>query len=753
MSSHEILWRISEKLRVARERRLARRGRSAQPPSNPVGAKDLPRQAARFLPGAHRGELAQLAERFPEVHARLVQGLQHRLAQIDAGTWNCLGQPCDLRGPVDWSRDPVTGHRWPLDFYDDLPVYDLPGGVDVKQVWELGRHQFLFTLGAGWLVSGDERHAAHARRLLLDWIQTNPLYLGVHWTSALEPGMRVISWMWTLAALSEWSGWSPADLAQIATSLEEHGTFLAAHFSLYSSPYNHLIGEAAALYLLGLWMDGPRSAEWRRQAADILLQHGPKQFHPDGVCVEQAMGYQFYTLMFLTLAWCAAGPGGGDLAPLESLLRKAWSAAAAFQQSDGLWPPFGDIDSARTVPVLPEEPWDFSGLCGLGAALFTDPASRAAAGLPGAELFWLRGTAGVEALLRQPATEPAATARRLADSGYAVFRSPAVPGDWLLVDGGPIAGGLFADATPSTAHGHADLLQLLVHVGGEPFLVDSGMSTYGGARELVDAYRDAWAHNTLQIEGAPVARHAGRLGWSHVCPQHLLEAADRTDMWLAHVGCQPSPGVFADRYVLMIPGVGLWLADHVRTPDPRRVDWSFQLAERAGFDLGTNLGSQQPLPTAPWPLWVSSSHGALEWSALRGSDRGVEGWRGREYGVRFPGTQLRGHATCPGELVVMFAFTPGDSQVRGTIRLAGRQLGAQPASADAGRPAASPSVPGDGWSLRGGGWDCDLAWGPAAPTGGGDWEPWGTTGWRCWRRRVVTGTGGDVREEHTGRSG
>lgn len=760
MSPHEIVWRIAEKLRMKRERRLTAKVRPwrSGPSSAMREARSLLSQAAQLVPGASRAELDQLAQRFPDIHHRLKHGLLQRLSQLAAGTWNCLGQPSDLRGPVDWNRDPATGYRWPLDFYDDLAIYELPDGVDVKLVWELGRHQFLFTLGAGWLVTGDERHAVEARRLLLDWIGANPLFLGVHWTSALEPGMRVISWLWTLAALSGWSGWSPDDLARIAQSLEEHGTFLSAHYSLYSSPYNHLIGEGAALYLLGRWLESPRSAEWRRQGAEILLRHGPKQFHADGVCVEQAMGYQFYTLMFLTLAWCAAGPGGGELAPLEPLLRSAWNAAAAFQQPDGMWPPFGDIDSARTLPIIPVEPWDFSGLCGVGAVLFPDPASRTAAGSPGEELFWLRGTAGVEALLGQPATEPAATVRWLPDAGYAVFRSAADPGDWLLVDAGPIAGGLFADATPSAAHGHADLLQVLAHVGGEPFLVDSGMSTYGGPREVVDWYRDARAHNTLTIEGAPVARHAGRLAWSHVCPQYRLEVSDRTDLWLARGSYQPSPEVFADRYVLMIPGIGLWLADHVRTPAARRVDWSFNLSDNAARGLGPDLPAGERILTRPWPLEVASSRGAVQWSVLRGTADEVEGWRGWEYGRRFPGTQLRGQATCPGELVVLFAFTPRDSQVRATIRLGdvevgGVEVGGGPEAAGALQSVGSVGLPAEGWSIRGQGWDCDLSWGTNAPVGGGNWEPLGGAGWRCWRRRVDAPASGHDRRDDSGRLG
>jgi len=291
----------------------------------------------------------------------------------------------------------------------------------------------------------------------------------------------------------------------------------------------------------------------------------------------------------------------------------------------------------------------------------------------------------------------------------------------------------------------------LAHVGGEPFLVDTGMSTYGGPREVVDWYRDVRAHNTLSIEGAPVARHAGRLAWSHVCPQHRLEAADRTDLWLAHLGCQPGPGVVADRYVLMIPGVGLWLADQIRTPEPRRVDWSFNLSETAARGLGPNWESGDQIPTIPWPLGAKSSQGAIQWSVLRGAANSVEGWRGLEYGKRFPGTQLRGHATCPGELVMLFAFTPPDSQVRATLRLGGCAVGTGPESGGASLSAGPGGVPAEGWSIRGNGWDCDLAWGPTPPVGGGQWEPWGTTGWRCWWR-VGGRTGGDVRQDHAGRS-
>jgi hypothetical protein len=56
-----------------------------------------------------------------------------------SGKWTLLGHQFDLSGDVDWHKDPRSQYRWPAVFYSDLPLYELPAGVDVKYVWELGR--------------------------------------------------------------------------------------------------------------------------------------------------------------------------------------------------------------------------------------------------------------------------------------------------------------------------------------------------------------------------------------------------------------------------------------------------------------------------------------------------------------------------------------------------------------------------------------------------------------------------------------
>ena len=86
-------------------------------------------------------------------------------------------------------------------------------------------------------------------RLVRSWIAGNPYATGVNWSCALEPAFRVFSWLWAYHLAVD-------DLderfhLEWLRGFYDHGRFIERHLELYSSPYNHLIAEAAALYMLG----------------------------------------------------------------------------------------------------------------------------------------------------------------------------------------------------------------------------------------------------------------------------------------------------------------------------------------------------------------------------------------------------------------------------------------------------------------------------------------------------------------------
>ena len=149
-----------------------------------------------LVPGSNRAELRELEQTFPKTFHALQTRAAARAERILSDRMVLLGHPVDLRDSVDWHRDPRSLHRSEKTFYGELPLCDLGDGVDVKYVWELGRQQYVVELARGWLLTQKQNYAERARDFVVDWIRENPLYEGIHWTSALEVAVRSISWLW-----------------------------------------------------------------------------------------------------------------------------------------------------------------------------------------------------------------------------------------------------------------------------------------------------------------------------------------------------------------------------------------------------------------------------------------------------------------------------------------------------------------------------------------------------------------------------
>lgn len=614
MSMQECHCRCKQVARRAIDRRLWRKPLLSR--RKPVMPKArVLENATRLVPGAAHQELSALESFMPELHEHIVSHAIEKAEAIISGSWRMLGHEFDLREPIEWHRDPRTAFHWPRHFYADLPLYDLPDEVDVKYVWELGRQQYTVELARACLLTGDQRFGNRARSYILDWIASNPIYEGVHWTSGLEVAMRAIAWIWTLASLAEWDGWRKGDVDRIGISLEEHASYLEHHFSFYSSPYNHLIGEATALLLIAeVLSEVPASARWRRRAVAVLRDHGPRQFYDDGVCVEQATGYHFYTLGFLVQAVLATRSAGCPIEELEDAVRRGFLAGAAFRRPDGRWPAIGDVDSARSIPVHHADFWSFESLCQLAAALFKEPFLKRPSVEPGEELYWLRGIQGIEdwQLLEATAEPPRI---HLQTSGYVVAGNER---DWFLFDAGPIADGLHPDATSSVAHGHADVFQVLYMRGGEDVLIDPGMSFYGGGRsDWIDYFRSAAAHNTIDIEGIGAVRNAGALAWSHAESPPTLTSDLTEHSWMASGKATWSNGaVDIERHVLVLPGRGMWIADLIRTVRPRQVRWHWHSPKPLAVGSLDELPAICGVSGSP-PFSVGAIGSRLEIAALK----------------------------------------------------------------------------------------------------------------------------------------
>ena len=182
-----------------RERRTANRPIRAAGWNPPDRATLAERLESHFLFGPDRARAIAESWRSGQPHdaARLVETAQRGLQ-----SWKIFGLPVKLDPErLDWQAVP------------DAARYDR------RWVWELNRHQFLFTFARAFVLTGEESYARRICDLVESWVEANPAGRGVNWSSALEVGVRAISWLWTLPLVLDWPGFEDRLLAAWLGSL------------------------------------------------------------------------------------------------------------------------------------------------------------------------------------------------------------------------------------------------------------------------------------------------------------------------------------------------------------------------------------------------------------------------------------------------------------------------------------------------------------------------------------------------------
>lgn len=260
----------------------------------------------------------------------------------------------DLVDP-DWCLDPKTGRRAPWGYAFDVPYRDEDAVGDIKQIWELSRHQYLTVLAAAYAISGDERYAERVAEHLRAWWAANTPLRGVHWISGIELGIRLLSWVWVRRLLDGWPGAAglfednPVALDQIW----HHQRWLAAFPSRGSSANNHAVAEAAGQFAAACafgWF--PSSARWRDEALGSLDRHLRGNTFGSGLNRELATEYHGLVLE-LGLAAIAEADARGVAVPATTrlVLLRMTDALAAIVDGRLRPPRQGDADDGHGLVV------------------------------------------------------------------------------------------------------------------------------------------------------------------------------------------------------------------------------------------------------------------------------------------------------------------------------------------------------------------------------------------------------------------
>jgi Heparinase II/III-like protein/Heparinase II/III N-terminus len=576
-----------------------------------------------------------------------------------AGEWTVLGTPRpDIVDP-DWFLDPVTGRRAPQDrlaFRIDHRDEEVTGNV--KSVWELSRHHHLTVLASAWWLTGREEYAEVVDAQLRSWWRQNPHLSGVHWTSGIELGVRLTSWVWVRRLLDEWP--KVGDLFETnEDALRQiwwHQRYLSAFPSRGSSANNHAVAEAAGL-LAGAsafpWY--AESARWRDTGRRRLQGSLAANTFASGVNRELATDYHRFVTELGLVAAAEAEAAGHPVDPTTwTLLAASLDAAAALADAHGRPPRQGDGDEGRAL-VLDDpdtDAWEL--MLGLGAAVVGDrpwwPAGRPATG---------RGVAAcaVAALLPdrpQVGVRPTRAPRTFPDAGIHLLRTPPEDGPeiWCRCDGGPH--GFLSIA----AHAHADALSVEVRYEGTEVLVDPGTYCYHGEPEWRSYFRSTRAHNTIELDGTSQSVEGGPFMWSTHADTRVLEVSDGAPQcWTArHTGyAHLEPTVRHQRTVCLDRGARVLSIDDAVKSEGRH---TLRLLLHLGPDVAVDLPADPADATArlswsgPTGEVVAALHlpHGLAWTAHRGETDPVLGWYSPRFGERVPATTLVGEGEVHGRL-------------------------------------------------------------------------------------------------------
>lgn len=651
MSPAEIGWRLRSRVRDAVDARWwARRVEETkadrvlpeelpQPIGNPVVLGDVLRLTRESLVPGELDEILRRAD----------AAMRHGFTFFDL-------QEVHLGDIIRWNYEPSAGIETPRCFSSRIDYRDTRVTGDCKLVWEPNRHQHLVVLGQAYHLTEETAYAAEVIAQLESWIEQCPFGFGMNWRSPLELAIRLINWAWTLGLIARSGLPSGAVARRIAECAYRHIWDIRRKYSRFSSANNHLIGEAAGVFVGTSFFNYlPGASQARREAQRILVEQMQAQTHADGGNREQAFSYHLFVLEFFLICEVVARRIGEPFP--ESFcadLRKMSEFAAAWMEA-GDPPMYGDADDGLVLGV---------GTAGqLGASVLTG-VEAANAGFRwnnaqerrGAHAAWVCGVSGLGRAARanHVNTGESLQSRAFPETGLYLLQGRLCGGEAVsaTLDAGPLGFGSIA------AHGHADALAMTLRVGGCTFICECGTYDYFTWPEAREFFRSTAAHNTVELDGGSSSEPLGPFLWGRRAETRCLKWEPTPDggaVSAEHDGYRNLRGGVIHRreMVLSLTKRELLVKDEVMCSFAHEVRQFWHIGRDCQIHaVGDNT---YRLTGRERVVWVRLDPG-LEVSLHRGKTDPMMGWFSVGYHRREPISSLVGTATVAGPVTFMTRF-------------------------------------------------------------------------------------------------
>ncbi len=448
---------------------------------------------------SHVAEIAPVAAQSCLLSADLV--LQHKFDLLGSGVY----RPIDERRisndylPINWAYDPVRDVSFPNSVpYKEWDLFAMrPGQADIKFPWELARCQHFLTLGQAYRLTGENSYAVEVIRQIEDFMQANPVGIGVNWTCTMDVALRAANWAAGLSLIKSSSALTEQQWQSVLEALYAHGRFIFANFeNHYEVTSNHYLSNIVGLQAVAYVFVGLVEAdEWLRFCEQSIQTEIKVQINEDGSDFESSVPYHRLVLeLFLGAHRMAAFMGRPFDSDYQQRLDKMAHYLAGVLRPDGLMPQIGDADDGRLYISTNYASWQrqdprhvlaaYSAVTGLAiAADFNDGDAF------DWEAFWWTGDPQKQAV---SVSRNLPSADFFAQAGVFVGRTEAA---YLAVTNGCVGTEGFGN------HKHNEQLGFEYHYAGHPIFVDGGSYVYTSDFAARNRFRSVRTHNTLCFNG------------------------------------------------------------------------------------------------------------------------------------------------------------------------------------------------------------------------------------------------------------
>jgi hypothetical protein len=493
------------------------------------------------------GEAAMIAAEAPRRIPAECESVIESAQQIRARRFELLGYR-DLscgEGEIEWHRDPVHGIAAPNKPWFRVPYLDFHQAGDHKIIWELSRHQHLMLLARAWLYTGDARFLNTLQNIWESWRRSNPYPMGINWASTLEVAFRCLSWIWVDQLTTGAVDLPEKFRTELREAIGECVVYTERYLSTYFAPNTHLLGEALALFFVGVLYPGFERAQfWREYGWKVIIEQSARQVQEDGFHFEQSVYYHVYALDMFIHARILAARNGIVIPELYDRTLCLMAEGLATIGSVGKVPRFGDDDGGRLFDGRRNRTEHLLDPLATAAILYDRGDWKAAADDLREETLWLLGVESIRQFDQLRIAPYLPGSHVFTVSGYYTIASA----DGIaVIDAGPHGWG-------NAGHGHADALSVQLIAGGRDWLTDPGTGSYAREKPERDLFRSTAAHNTLEVDRKSQADpvHAFAWGTNPVTRVHRWYDGKRVALFHgAHDGyTRLTPPVTHERWVI-----------------------------------------------------------------------------------------------------------------------------------------------------------------------------------------------------------